>query len=93
MMIGNPLMLSPGFPPPHTVRAAFTAHGVPSNSVAQGFKRNLHTSLQRKNQRIVIGGISAITRSLFSLASFELSKLRGLRYLLMVSSFLAWIIT
>ena len=29
-VIGNPLMLSPGFPPPHTVRATFMAHGVPS---------------------------------------------------------------
>ena len=28
--IGNPLKLSPDFPPIHTVRATFTAHGVPS---------------------------------------------------------------
>ena len=28
---GSPLISSPGFPPPHTVRATFTAHGVPSN--------------------------------------------------------------
>ena len=35
--IGNPLKLSPDFPPLHTVHAAFTAHGVPSNSAIQGF--------------------------------------------------------
>jgi hypothetical protein len=27
--IGNPLKLSSDFPPLHTVRATFTAHGVP----------------------------------------------------------------
>ena len=30
IVIGNPLMQSLDFPPLHTVRAAFTAHGVPS---------------------------------------------------------------
>ena len=30
IVIGNPLMLSPDFPPLHTVHATFTAHGVPS---------------------------------------------------------------
>ena len=35
--IGNPLKLSPNFPPTHTVRATFTAHGAPSNSAVQGF--------------------------------------------------------
>ena len=30
IVIGNPLMSSPGFPPLHTVHATFTAHGVPS---------------------------------------------------------------
>src|SRR5699024_1328292 len=44
--IGNPLKLSPDFPPLHTVHATFTAHGAPSNSAVQGFKHNLHTSLQ-----------------------------------------------
>ena len=28
--IGNPLILSPGFPPLHTVREPFSSHGVPS---------------------------------------------------------------
>lgn len=32
MTIGKPLMLSLAFPPSHTVRATFTAHGVPSSS-------------------------------------------------------------
>ena len=27
---GNPLILSPGFPPLHTVREPFSSHGVPS---------------------------------------------------------------
>lgn len=35
--IGNPLKLSPDFPPLHTVHATFTAHGAPSNSAVQGF--------------------------------------------------------
>ena len=34
-------MLSSDFPPLHTVRAAFTAHGVPSNSVGTGFQTQL----------------------------------------------------
>jgi hypothetical protein len=29
IVIGNLLILSPGFPPLYTVQAAFTAHGVP----------------------------------------------------------------
>ena len=33
MAIGKPLILSPAFPPPHTVHAAFTAHGVPPNKL------------------------------------------------------------
>ena len=37
IVIGNPLMLSPDFPPLHTVHATFTAHGAPSNSAVQGF--------------------------------------------------------
>ena len=32
--IGKHLKLSPAFPPLHTVRATFTAHGVPSNLFA-----------------------------------------------------------
>ena len=32
MSIGKPLKLSPAFPPTHTVRATFTAYGVPSCS-------------------------------------------------------------
>ena len=44
IVIGNPLKLSPDFPPLHTVHATFTAHGVPSNSVVQGFQHTLHTS-------------------------------------------------
>ncbi len=31
--IGKNLMLSPTFPPIHTVRATFTAHGVPSKFI------------------------------------------------------------
>lgn len=31
MTVGKLLKLSPAFPPSHTVRAAFTAHGVPSS--------------------------------------------------------------
>ena len=38
IVIGNPLMLSPDFPPLHTVHATFTAHGVPSNLVIQGLR-------------------------------------------------------
>ena len=45
-MIGNPLKSSPDFPPLHTVHAAFTAHGVPSEMNFNSFKHNLHTSLQ-----------------------------------------------
>ena len=30
IVIGNPLILSPGFPPLHTGHATFTASGVPS---------------------------------------------------------------
>ena len=30
MVIGKPLIQSQAFPPPHAVRATFTAHGVPS---------------------------------------------------------------
>jgi len=44
--IGNPLKLSPDFPPLRTVRAAFTAHGAPSEMNFNGFEHNLHTSLQ-----------------------------------------------
>ena len=44
--IGNPLKLSPDFPPLRTVHAAFTAHGAPSEMNFNGFKHNLHTSLQ-----------------------------------------------
>ena len=33
-MIGNPLKLSPGFPPLHTGHATFTASGVPSSIVS-----------------------------------------------------------
>ena len=44
--IGNPLKLSPDFPPLCTVHAAFTAHGVPSEMNFNGFEHNLHTSLQ-----------------------------------------------
>ena len=33
IVIGNRLKSSPGFPPLHTVHAAFTAHGVPSIKV------------------------------------------------------------
>ena len=36
MSIGNLLMSSSGFPPTHTVHAAFTAHGVPSRIVVFG---------------------------------------------------------
>ena len=32
IVIGKNLMLSPTFPPLHTVHATFTAHGVPSVS-------------------------------------------------------------
>ena len=32
--IGKPLKLSPAFPPLHTVRAAFTAYGVPSLAIS-----------------------------------------------------------
>ena len=45
-MIGNPLRSSPDFPPLCTERATFIALGAPSNSAVQGFKHNLHTSLQ-----------------------------------------------
>ena len=34
-MIGTPLMSSQAFPPLYTVRAAFTAHGVPSENFSQ----------------------------------------------------------
>ena len=44
--IGNPLKLSPDFPPLRTVHAAFTAHGAPSEMNFNGFKHNLHTSSQ-----------------------------------------------
>ena len=44
--IGNPLKLSLDFPPLRTVHAAFTAHGAPSEMNFNGFKHNLHTSLQ-----------------------------------------------
>ena len=33
MLIGKTLILSPSFPPTHTVRATFTAHGVPSKLI------------------------------------------------------------
>ena len=87
--IGNPLMLSLDFPPLHTVHAAFTAHGVPSNSGAQGFKHNLHTS-QQLFQRFT-GGISASARSLLSFTSWELSRFSSFRYLLITVSDTAWI--
>ena len=44
--IGNPLKLSPDFPPLRTVHAAFTAHGAPSEMNFNGFEHNLHTSLE-----------------------------------------------
>ena len=44
--IGNPLKLSPDFPPLRTVHAAFTAHGAPSEMNFNGFEHNLHISLQ-----------------------------------------------
>ena len=34
IVIGNPLKLSPGFPPLHTGHATFTASGVPSSIVS-----------------------------------------------------------
>ena len=40
--IGKHLIWSPAFPRLHTVRAAFTAHGVPSNLVIQGVQHFMY---------------------------------------------------
>ena len=88
-MIGNPLRSSPDFPPLCTERATFIALGAPSNSAVQGFKHNLHTSLQHSIQRIM-GGISARIRSLFSFANCFGSRFRKLSSLSIVRLWDAW---
>ena len=49
IVIGNPLILSQDFPPPHTVRESFPSYGVPPSTVVKIiytiFKSNQHLNI------------------------------------------------
>ena len=51
MAIGNPLKLSPDFPPLHTVHATFTAHGVPSVLFVKAIKKGTLIQIRMPKKR------------------------------------------
>ena len=70
IVIGNPLMLSPDFPPLHTVHAAFTAHGVPSLVILTIYYNLPCSFLGVVFPEFLLNLLSGAERSAFPIASY-----------------------
>ena len=70
IVIGNPLMLSPDFPPLHTVHATFTAHGVPSLVILTIYYNLPCSFLGVVFPEFLLNLLSGAARSAFPFASY-----------------------
>ena len=70
IVIGNPLMLSPDFPPLHTVHATFTAHGVPSLVILTIYYNLPCSFLGVVFPEFLLNLLSGAERSAFPFASY-----------------------
>ena len=68
--VGNPLMLSPDFPPLHTVHATFTAHGVPSLVILTIYYNLPCSFLGVVFPEFLLNLLSGAERSAFPFASY-----------------------
>ncbi len=77
IVIGNPLMLSPDFPPLHTVHATFTAHGVPSLVILTIYYNLPCSFLGVAFPEFLLNLLSGAERSAFPFASYWDCRLQG----------------